>query len=39
MARFAAFNINSMDMKMISALRRINTPSTPMVNKIAERIM
>ena len=39
MARFAAFNINSMDMKMISALRRIKTPVTPMVNKIADKMM
>jgi len=39
MARFAAFNISSMDMKMMSALRRIKTPVTPMVNRIAERMM
>ena len=39
MARFAAFNINSMDMKITSGLRRNTTPATPMENRIAERMM
>ena len=35
-ARFAAFSINSMDMNMISALRRMSTPKAPIVNRTAE---
>jgi hypothetical protein len=35
--KIAAFSINSMDMKMISGLRRMSTPRTPIVNKMAER--
>ena len=35
--RLAEFSISSTDMKMMRALRRINTPSTPMVNRTAER--
>src|SRR2546421_2024004 len=33
--RLTAFNINSIDMKIMSGLRRIRTPVTPTVNKIA----
>ena len=36
-ARLAAFSISSMDMKTTMALRRISTPSAPMMNKIADR--
>jgi hypothetical protein len=39
MARLEAFSINSMDMKMMSAFRRVSTPVTPMANRIAERMM
>jgi len=31
-ARFAAFSINSIDMKMTSALRRTRTPINPITN-------
>src|SRR5258708_10934399 len=33
--RLTAFNINSIDIKIMSGLRRISTPTTPTVNKIA----
>src|SRR4029453_6292996 len=35
-ARFAAFSISSIDMKMTSGLRRTRTPTTPIVNRIAD---
>src|SRR5712692_10050345 len=35
-ARLAALSISSMDMKMTSGLRRISTPSTPMLNSTAD---
>ena len=35
-ARFAAFSMSSIDMKITSGLRRIRTPSTPMVNRTAD---
>src|SRR5262245_21877322 len=35
-ARLAALSISSMDMKMTSGSRRINTPSTPMLKSTAE---
>src|SRR4029453_3812049 len=37
-ARFAAFSISSMDMKMTSGLRRITTPTTPIVNSTADSV-
>ena len=30
--KFAAFNINSMDMKTMIAFLRVNTPTTPVMN-------
>jgi len=33
--RFAAFRINSIDMKMTMMLRRVSTPATPMMKSIA----
>ena len=38
-ARLAAFNIISMDMNTINALRRIKTPRGPIVNNIDETVM
>jgi hypothetical protein len=38
-ARFAEFSINSTDMKMMIALRRIRTPRIPIVNKIADKLI
>mgnify|MGYP003694581565 CR=1 FL=1 len=35
-ARFAAFSISSMDMKMTSGFRRTKDATTPMVNRIAD---
>ena len=35
-ARFAAFSMSSMDMKITSGFRRTRTPTTPMVNRIAD---
>jgi len=35
-ARFAAFNISSIDMKITSGLRRITTPTTPIENSTAD---
>src|SRR5262245_5938572 len=35
-ARFAAFNMSSIDMKMTSGLRRMTTPTTPIVNRTAD---
>ena len=35
--RFTAFSISSIDMKMMSALRRTRTPTTPIVKRIAAR--
>ena len=37
--RFTALSINSIDIKMINALRRTNTPTTPMVNNTAPTIV
>ena len=36
-SKVAAFNINSMDMKMMMAFLLINTPNTPIENRIALR--
>ena len=33
--RFAAFRINSIDMKMTMILRRVKTPATPIMKRIA----
>src|SRR5579883_3338391 len=33
--RFTAFNISSMDIKIVRGLRRTSTPIVPMVNRIA----
>ena len=35
-ARLAAFSISSIDMKITSGLRRTRTPTTPIVNRIAD---
>src|ERR1051326_1463564 len=35
--RFTAFNISSTHMKTMIALRRVRTPTTPIVNKTAEK--
>src|SRR5688572_4182408 len=36
-ARFTAFNISSTHMKMMIALRRVSTPTTPITNSTAEK--
>src|SRR6266404_5925961 len=33
--KFAAFKINSIDMKITSRLRRVSTPATPIIKRIA----
>ena len=33
--KFAAFRINSIDMKITSRFRRVSTPATPMMKRIA----
>src|SRR5688572_6327803 len=38
-ARFTALSISSTHMKMMMALRRVRTPTTPMVNSTAEKKM
>src|SRR4051812_17861685 len=35
--RFTALSISSTHMKMMIALRRVSTPTTPIVNRIAEK--
>ena len=37
--RLTAFNINSMHIKIMIALRRVNTPTIPMQNKARDRNM
>ena len=37
--KFTAFNINSMHMKIMIALRRVNTPIIPMLNNAIARTM
>src|SRR6185503_17253481 len=36
-ARFTAFNISSTHMKMMIALRRVSTPTTPITKRTAEK--
>ena len=38
-ARLTAFNISSIDIRITIRLRRVATPITPIVNRIAERPM
>jgi hypothetical protein len=36
--RFTAFSISSSDIKMMMALRRVTTPTTPITKRTAERM-
>lgn len=38
-SRFTAFNINSMHIKISIALRRMSTPTIPIVNKASDNVM
>jgi hypothetical protein len=35
--KFTAFNINSMHINTIMALRLVSTPTTPMLNKVKQK--
>jgi hypothetical protein len=37
--KLTAFNINSMHINTMMALRRVNTPTTPMLNKVKHKMI